>query len=88
MYGYIYIYIYIYIYHLGNNKGVLELMKTYYELKHLSHLDNVYIYIYIYIYIYLVKAVTIKKNYFCDVKYITTYTKTTKNGSLLSYEHC
>ena len=23
-------------------------MKTYYELKHLSHLDNVYIYIYIY----------------------------------------
>ena len=33
--------------HLGNNKGVLELMKTYCELKHLSHLDNVYIYIYI-----------------------------------------
>ena len=39
----IYIYIYIYIYHLGNNKGILELMKTYYELKHLSHLDNVFI---------------------------------------------
>ena len=31
------------IYHLGNNKGVLELLKTYYELKHLSHLDNVFI---------------------------------------------
>ena len=50
---YIYIYIcvcvcvcvcvYVYIYHLGNNKGVLELMKTYDELKHLSHLDNVFI---------------------------------------------
>ena len=35
--------VYVYIYHLGNNKGVLELMKTYDELKHLSHLDNVFI---------------------------------------------
>ena len=29
-------------YHLGNNKGVLELMKSDYELKPVSHLDNVY----------------------------------------------
>ena len=31
------------IYHLGNNIAILELMKTYYDLKHLSHLDNVFI---------------------------------------------
>ena len=31
------------IYHLGNNKSLLWLMKTFYELKHLSHLDNVFI---------------------------------------------
>ena len=34
---------YKYIYRCINNKGVLELMKTYYELKHLSHLDNLFI---------------------------------------------
>ena len=30
------------IYQLGNNKDVLELMKSDYELKPVSHLDNVY----------------------------------------------
>ena len=33
------------IYHLGNNKGVIDLMKTYLELKHLSHIDSAYTYI-------------------------------------------
>ena len=33
----------IWIYHLGNNKGVLELMKTYFELKDVRYLDNVFI---------------------------------------------
>ena len=28
---------------LGNNTGVPKLMKAYYELKHLNHLDNVFI---------------------------------------------
>ena len=31
------------IYHLGNNKAVLQLIKTYYELKQLSHLHKVFI---------------------------------------------
>ena len=34
----------------------------------------------------LVKVEMIKNCYVCDVKYITTYTKTTTNDSLLSYE--
>ena len=37
----LYIYITIGVYYIII--GVLELMKTYYELKHLSHLDNVFI---------------------------------------------
>ena len=31
------------MYHLGNYKGVLELMKAYYELKQLSKVDNLFI---------------------------------------------
>ena len=31
------------MYHLGNNKGVHELMKTDYDLEQVSHLGNVLI---------------------------------------------